>query len=310
MDEAKTRRNLSDILGRHTKLRRRGREVVGLCPFHGEKTPSFEVNDAKGVYYCHGCGASGDHFNALMLLDGMAYRDAFTALTSDEFPDVDPADRARAIREDEAARAAAIGDARYMWGRCVAPVATPAETYLRKVRGISMPLPPSVRFGVVPTSRDDDGNWKRPYPAVVLACTDIAGEITGLQRIFLRDDGGGKRWDKAKLSLGRPRGAAVVLSSNNATEITTCEGPEDGLSLAQEMPAASVWVALGTAMMPEMLFPLEVRSVVIARQNDAPAIAATIRATEALVQRGLAVRPINPAEGFKDWNDQLRGIRS
>lgn len=310
VDEAKDRKNLSDVLGRHTTLKRRGRELVGLCPFHDERTPSFEVNDAKGTYYCHGCGVSGDHFRALMSLDGLSFRDAFAALTGDDFPTVDPADRARALQEDAAARAAAVGDARFMWSRCRPAAGTPAERYLREARGITMALPSAVRFGVVPTSRDDDGNWKRPYPAAVLACTDNAGGIMGLQRIFLRDDGSGKRWNRSKLSLGRPRGTAVRLTSARSHEVVICEGPEDGLSLAQEMPDASVWVALGTAMMPEIVYPADVRSITIAGQNDAPGRAAVEKARAALIERGLSVRLIYPDPAFKDWNDQLRGVRA
>jgi len=173
-----------------------------------------------------------------------------------------------------------------------------------------MPLPAAVRFGVVPASWDDEGRWKRPYPAVVLACTDVGGELVGLQRIFLRDDGLGKRWGKAsKLSLGRPRGAVVRLQSPVSSEVMICEGPEDGLTLAQEMPGRTVWVALGTAMMPEIAYPPETTSIIIASQNDAPGRAAANKAETALLEKGFAVRTMFPAEGFKDWNDQLRRIR-
>lgn len=309
VDEAKERKNLSDVLGRHTALRRRGRELVGLCPFHQEKTPSFEVNDAKGVFYCHGCAATGDHYTALKLLDGLSFRESYEALTGDRFPTVAPEDRARQRAENEAARAAAVADARYMWSRCSSPAGTPAERYLREARGITMPLPAAVRFGVVPTSRAEDGAWKRPYPAAVFACTDETGEVVGLQRVFLRDDGADKRWGKrSKLSLGRPRGAAVKLAPSAEPEVILCEGPEDGLSLAQELPGHAVWVALGTAMMPELRVPPSIRSIVIAGQNDAPGRVAVEAAAAALTERGLAVRTMWPDARFKDWNDQLRGL--
>ena len=309
IDAAKNQRHLSDVLARHTKLKRRGREVVGLCPFHREKTPSFEVNDAKGAFYCHGCAVSGDHFTVLQRLDGLSFRDAYEALTNDTFPIVAQADRAKALEEDRAARAEAIADARLLWDRCGDPRGTPAEHYLAEARGITMNLPPAVRFGLVPTSRDEDGNWKRPYPALVLSVTDGGGEIVGLQRVFLRDDGTDKRWGKrSKLSLGRPRGAAVRLQAGSSGEVVICEGPEDGLSLAQEMPSHSIWVALGTAMMPEIQYPPSLRLVTIAGQNDAPGRAAVEAARAKLVERGIAVRLIYPDVRFKDWNDELRGI--
>jgi DNA primase len=51
---------LSSLVGRYVRLVRKGRYFVGLCPFHAEKTPSFTVNDDKGIYHCFGCGARGD----------------------------------------------------------------------------------------------------------------------------------------------------------------------------------------------------------------------------------------------------------
>ncbi|MBB3347337.1 CHC2 zinc finger domain-containing protein [Sphingomonas sp. BK069] len=313
IDDAKAGANLSDVLGRHTTLKRRGaRELVGLCPFHKEKSPSFEVNDAKGTYYCHGCGSAGDHFTALKLLDGMTFRESYQALTNETFPTVDPEQRVKAAAEEAASRAAAIADARFMWDQCHDPAGTQAERYLREVRGITMPLPPTVRFGLVPTSRDEDGRWKRPYPAAVFCCTDGAGAIVGLQRVFLLDDGSGKRWGKrSKFSLGRPRGSAVRISETpSMSEVIVCEGPEDGLTLAQEMPAAAVWVTLGTSMMPELHYPPTVRSVVVAGQNDDAGRAAAEATRAPLLERGFAVRVIYPDPAFKDWNDQLRGVRA
>lgn len=309
VDDAKTRKNLSDVVGRHTKLRKRGRELVGLCPFHQEKSGSFEVNDAKGVFYCHGCGASGDHITALKLLDGLTFTGAVEALSGDRFPTVAAEDRAKAIAEDAKARAESIGDARYMWSRCVPVGGTPGERYLREARGLTMDFPPAVRFGMVPTSRDDNGNWKRPLPAVVFAVADGEGAIVGLQRVFLTDDGRQKRWGKrSKLSLGRPRGAAVRLRDGG--DVIICEGPEDGLSLAQELPDRAVWVALGTAMMPEIEIPTSLRVVTIAGQNDKPGRAAVEKARERFQELGVTARLMFPADGFKDWNDQLRGVRS
>ena len=51
---------LSDFLGRYIKLVQRGEEFLAKCPFHNEKTPSFSVNDHKGLFYCFGCGVGGN----------------------------------------------------------------------------------------------------------------------------------------------------------------------------------------------------------------------------------------------------------
>jgi DNA primase len=51
---------LGTYIGKHVRLLRKGRLMMGLCPFHGEKTPSFSVNESRGTYHCFGCGARGD----------------------------------------------------------------------------------------------------------------------------------------------------------------------------------------------------------------------------------------------------------
>ena len=60
LDELRARVSLAAIVGRRVKLVKRGREYIGLCPFHKEKTPSFSVVEDKGFYHCFGCGAHGD----------------------------------------------------------------------------------------------------------------------------------------------------------------------------------------------------------------------------------------------------------
>jgi len=311
VDDAKRQHNISDVMAKHAKVTKAGREKVSLCAFHQERSPSMRLNDAKGTYYCFACGAAGDIVQLVMHLQGAGFMDAMRWLGAANLPSVDPADRIRAAEEDEAERAQAVADARLMWDRCVDPVGTPAETYLRNCRGITMALPPAVRFGVVPTSRDENGRWKRPYPALVLSVIDNAGDVVGLQRVFLRDDGMGKLWGKkSKLSLGRPRGAAVRLQAGVSGRVILCEGPEDGLTLAQELPDCTVWVALGTAMMPALVYPPSLTEVTIAGQNDDAGRLAVTNAAAAVEEKGITVRTMWPADGFKDWNDQLRGIRA
>lgn len=60
VDEIKSRCNIVDVIGQHVTLKRAGSNYKGLCPFHGEKTPSFVVSEQKQIFTCFGCGASGD----------------------------------------------------------------------------------------------------------------------------------------------------------------------------------------------------------------------------------------------------------
>ncbi len=72
--------DILEVVGRYTKLRRRGREYVGLCPFHKERTPSFYVDPEKGVYHCFGCGASGNAITFLSEIEGITKGEAVRLL--------------------------------------------------------------------------------------------------------------------------------------------------------------------------------------------------------------------------------------
>ncbi len=76
IDELKARIRVSEIVGQKVSLRRAGREFIGLCPFHKEKSPSFSVNDEKGFYHCFGCGAHGDAIGFLKDAEGLSYPEA------------------------------------------------------------------------------------------------------------------------------------------------------------------------------------------------------------------------------------------
>ncbi|MGE4351634.1 MAG: DNA primase [Bdellovibrionales bacterium] len=80
LDEIRERLTLSEVIGRHMRLTRAGREFKGCCPFHHEKTPSFTVNDEKKFYHCFGCGAHGDVIGFTMRNGGMSFPEAVETL--------------------------------------------------------------------------------------------------------------------------------------------------------------------------------------------------------------------------------------
>jgi len=67
---------ISEIIGKKVKLKQKGKDFIGLCPFHNEKTPSFTVNDQKGFYHCFGCQAHGDIISFVMNNEGLQYKEA------------------------------------------------------------------------------------------------------------------------------------------------------------------------------------------------------------------------------------------
>lgn len=67
---------IGQIVGEHIQLRRSGVQLVGRCPLHFDKTPSFYVHPGKQVFHCHGCGRGGDVFEFARLLHGCSFREA------------------------------------------------------------------------------------------------------------------------------------------------------------------------------------------------------------------------------------------
>ncbi len=76
LQELKARNDITDVISPYVSLRRRGRNMVGLCPFHGEKTPSFNVYTEDNHFYCFGCGSGGDVITFIMKIENLDYMDA------------------------------------------------------------------------------------------------------------------------------------------------------------------------------------------------------------------------------------------
>ena len=95
LDELKARVSLVDVIGKHVRLIRRGRQYQGLCPFHGEKTPSFHVWDDH--YHCFGCGAHGSVIDFVMQADKIGFREAverIAAIAGMSLPQATPEEQA------------------------------------------------------------------------------------------------------------------------------------------------------------------------------------------------------------------------
>ncbi len=74
--EVKSRLSIVDVVAETVPLKKAGTTYKGLCPFHGEKTPSFVVTPARETYHCFGCGKGGDVFNFVMERDGLSFPEA------------------------------------------------------------------------------------------------------------------------------------------------------------------------------------------------------------------------------------------
>lgn len=80
IEQVKAAANVAEVVGRHIKLKKDGQDMVGLCPFHNEKSPSFKVNANKGIYKCFGCGVSGDSIEFVMKHENKTFQEAVTVI--------------------------------------------------------------------------------------------------------------------------------------------------------------------------------------------------------------------------------------
>ena len=80
IDELNARCDIADVVGDYVSLNKKGSNLWGLCPFHGEKTPSFSVSPDKQIYYCFGCGKGGGVINFVMDIENLPFPDAVRML--------------------------------------------------------------------------------------------------------------------------------------------------------------------------------------------------------------------------------------
>lgn len=76
LDELKARSDITEIVSGYVSLKRRGKNMVGLCPFHNEKTPSFNIYPENGSFYCFGCGTGGDVITFIRRIENLDYMEA------------------------------------------------------------------------------------------------------------------------------------------------------------------------------------------------------------------------------------------
>ena len=146
IDEVVARNPIEDVVGQYVNLKRSGANLFGLCPFHGEKTPSFSVAPDKGIYYCFGCHKGGGVINFQMEIEGLSYGDAVRALAKRagmEVPE-DPQFQSR-YKQQERLWALSKEAARYFHSKLYAPEGADGLSYAQK-RG--MPRSTLTKFGI------------------------------------------------------------------------------------------------------------------------------------------------------------------
>lgn len=155
LDELRERVSLAELVGRRVKLTRRGRDFVGLCPFHKEKTPSFNVVEDKGFYHCFGCGAHGDVIGFTMQTGNLGFLETVEALARQaglEMPRASAAEREQAQRQASLQGALEAACA-FFEAALAGPAGREARRYLER-RGLDQATIRRFRVGYAPDGRD------------------------------------------------------------------------------------------------------------------------------------------------------------
>lgn len=273
---------LKEAVARGAKLKRAGREWVGACVACGGKD-RFSINISKRVFNCRG-SEGGDVAKMVMHLDGVSFTQAIEALTGEPPPNGQSkplSDAEKAARDKQRAQAQATQRAREaqerayqedtreaaqaIWEASKSIAATVADSYLLQ-RGFVGVADPVLRFHpALPYP-----GKTRTFPALICRVDDVAGDLTAVWRIFLRNDGRKADVDNAKLGLG-PAGGGAVRIGGIGKKIGIAEGVESALGawnlIGRRYP---VWAALSTSGMIGIEIPLGVEQVVIFADGDAP----------------------------------------
>jgi DNA primase len=156
IDDLRLQANLLTVIQEYVPLKRAGRTYKGLCPFHGEKTPSFHVDPEKGFFHCFGCGVGGDVFKFLELHEKVGFTDAVRMLAQKfgvAIPEV--------VEGDEARRDAGLREsllkvheiaAAYFREQLASPAGARARQQLRD-RGVSSQSIEALGLGFAPQTR-------------------------------------------------------------------------------------------------------------------------------------------------------------
>ncbi len=160
IEAVKERADIVDVVGEHVVLKKKGREFVGICPFHDDRSPSMTVSPAKQFYYCFSCGAGGNAIKFLMELQRQSFSDVVLELARKYQLPVETVDgpqqerlRQQLSRREQLHRVLALASG---WFRSQLRAATGqvALTYLREQRRLSESTLETFELGYAPDRWD------------------------------------------------------------------------------------------------------------------------------------------------------------
>jgi len=331
MNQVRDNSDILSIVQDYVRLKKAGNNYIGLCPFHEEKTPSFNVNAAKGFYKCFGCGKSGDVITFVMEIERLLFLDAVRWL----------ADRAgiiipeRAVdqegyKEKEIVYHALRFAAEYFVKQLLEPVTgAPARDYLsqrgltdKTIERFKLGWAPNswdaliqsaqndnitpetlVRAGLIKKREDSQGYYDRFRNRIIFPVWSHVGKIIGFGGRILTPD------EKAPKYLNSPETEVYHKSqvlyglyqtkreARQDDRVLLVEGYTDVLALYQAKIGAVA--CCGTALTPNQvkLLGRYVKEVRLLYDADDAGVAATERAIDCVLQNGLDASVLSLPEG-------------
>lgn len=329
LDEIKSKNDIVDIVSQYVVLKRTGRNYMGLCPFHKEKSGSFCVSPDKQIFHCFGCGVGGNVFHFISKIENINFKESVELLagragielpTSDNFEDDKLAKlKARVYELNKCA-------AEFYHENLYKPTAKPAQEYVKKRRLDNKTLKAfkigySGRFNELYTELKSKGFTEEEILASCLVNKNPDGKFIDRFRnrlMFPIVDTrerviafGGRVLDDSKpkyinspedivYSKGRHLFAFNIAKKYNPKTIIMVEGYMDAVSLHQRGIHNAV-ASLGTALTEAQgrLLRRSCEKVIIGYDADGAGQAATLRGLEILKNLGCDIR-ILQIEGAKD----------
>lgn len=335
IQELKARNDITEIISSYVTLKRRGRNMVGLCPFHGEKTPSFNIYTETDSFYCFGCGAAGDVISFVMKIENLDYVEAVRYLAQRagmEMPDDNYDNSMSNLRRQiyEANREAA----RFFYKTLMSPQGKPGLDYLhgrmlsdKTIRHFGLGFAPDswtalsdhlrqkgFSENVLTTAnlsvkrRSGSGVIDRFRNRVMFPIIDLRGNVIAFGGRIMTNEK-----PKYLNSSDTPvfKKSENLFSLNNAKNsgsraLLLCEGYMDVISVNQAGFQFAV-ASLGTALTSEqaVLMKRYAEEVIICYDADEAGQKATARAIPILRNAGLGVRVLSIPNG-KDPDEFLK----
>ena len=337
LDELIAKNPIEDVVGQYVRLSKKGGNLFGLCPFHGEKTPSFSVAPGKQIYYCFGCHKGGGVINFIMEIENLSYPDAVRFLAKRagmEVPE-DDAYQSR-YRQQERLWKLCRDAARFFHSQLMEPDGAQARAFLAG-RGLTGATVTRFGLGFAPdawsslTDRmlhmgytrqelvdaglavQKEKNGKRSVydkfrNRVMFPIIDLRGNVIGFGGRVM-DGSTPKYLNSPETVIFNKRKnlfALNVAKKSKQGYIILCEGYMDTITLHQYGFDCAV-ASLGTALTDEQVNLLSkyTQQVVLTYDSDAAGQDATRRAIPMLERAGLQVKILR-MQGAKDPDEYLK----